>query len=89
MARSDPYDIHRQEYDYYANRPQNAGTGWLVAFILIIAAVAAVMFFGRADYNVNTSPMTTPGTSSTVNPPLTQPTPPAALPNQNAPAPAR
>ena len=87
MARSDPYDIHRQEYDYYANRPQNTGTGWLVAFILIIAAVAAVMFFGRADYNVNTSPMTTPG--STVNPPLTQPTPPAALPNQNAPAPAR
>lgn len=87
MARTDPYDIHRQDYDYYANRPQNTGTGWLVAFILIVAAVAAVMFFGRADDNVSTSPMTAP--SSTVNPPLTQPTPPAAIPNQNAPAPAR
>lgn len=87
MARTDPYDIHRQDYDYYANRPQDTGTGWLVAFILIVAAVAAVMFFGRADYNVSTSPMTAP--SSTVNPPLTQPAPPAAIPNQNAPAPAR
>jgi hypothetical protein len=84
MARTDPYDIHRQDYDYYANRPQNTGTGWLVAFILIVAAVAAVMFFGRADYNVSTSPMTAP--SSTVNPPLAQPTPPAAIPSQNAPA---
>jgi hypothetical protein len=86
MARTDPYDIHRQDYDYYANRPQNAGTGWLVAFILIVAAVAAVMFFSRADYGVTTSPMTSPGTSSTLTPPITQPTPPAAIPNQNTPA---
>jgi hypothetical protein len=87
MARIDPYDI--QYYDSYADRPQNTGTGWLVACILIVAAVAAVMFLNRAEYGVITSPMTAPGTSSTVNPPIIQPTPPAAIPNQNAPTPAR
>jgi hypothetical protein len=89
MARTDPYDIRHQDYDYYGTHAQNAGTGWLVAFILIVAAVAAVMFFSRADYGVTSIPMSATGTSSTLNPPITQPTPPAAIPNQNTPAPAR
>ncbi|HEV1999646.1 MAG TPA: hypothetical protein VGQ97_04090 [Xanthobacteraceae bacterium] len=91
MARTNPYDIRHQDYDYYDTRAQNADTSWLIAFILIVAAVAAVMFFSRADYGVTSIPMTAPGTStsSTLNPPITQPTPPAAIPNQNTPAPAR
>jgi hypothetical protein len=89
MARTDPYDLHRQDYGYYDTRVPNAGTGWLIAFILIVATVAAVMFFSRADYGVTTVPMTTPGTSSTLNPPITRPTPPAVIPNQNTSAPAR
>lgn len=85
MARTNPYDIRHQDYDYYDTRAQNADTSWLIAFILIVAAVAAVMFFSRADYGVTSVPMAAPGTSSTLNPPITRPTPPAAIPNPVAP----
>jgi hypothetical protein len=86
MARSDPYGFQdlRSE-DYYDTSPRNTGTGWVVALILIVAAIAATLFFGRSDTSgIATNPMTTPGTSSTMNPPLSRPaTPPAAIPNPN------
>jgi hypothetical protein len=85
MPRTDSYDIRREDFSYDVHRAQNTSTGWLVALILIVAAVAVVMFLGRSDVVMNNR-TSIPGANSSANPPISQPaTTPATVPNPTPP----